>query len=132
MREAAARAAQPRLGPAVLGLFDHLDDALDAFNYFDTQVCFIGHTHYPVIVSDKGLIVSDRKFTFKNTSRYIVNVGSVGQPRDINPKACYVLYDASEKTVEYVRVSYDINATQVHMTKAKFPPFLITRLSEGR
>ncbi|MFH0920959.1 MAG: metallophosphoesterase family protein [Fibrobacterota bacterium] len=123
--------ATPR-NPEGWGYLANIDDALDAFNYFETPLCFIGHTHYPVIVSDKGMIISDRRFTFKKNMRYIVNIGSVGQPRDGNPKACYVLYDSDEGTLEYVRLKYAVESTQAHMLKARFPQFLINRLSEGR
>jgi len=123
--------ATPR-NPEGWGYILNIDDALDAFNYFETRVAFIGHTHHPVVVTDRGHIITDKKITFKENTRYLVNIGSVGQPRDGNPKACYVLYDSDEQTMEYVRVKYSIETTQARMVKAKFQPFLIHRLSEGR
>ncbi len=123
--------ATPR-NPEGWGYILNIDDALDAFNYFGTKVCFIGHTHHPIVVTDRGHIITDKKIAFKDDMRYLVNIGSVGQPRDGNPKACYVLYDSEEQTIEYVRIKYNIESTQTRMIKARFQPFLIHRLSEGR
>lgn len=110
----------------------NIDDALDAFNYFSTRLCFIAHTHAPLIVSDKGEVFYDRRFTFKDDTRYLVNVGSVGQPRDGNPKACYVVLDTESLSIEFVRLRYPVESTQASMVRARFPQFLISRLSEGR
>ena len=123
--------ATPR-NPELWGYIMNIDDAMDAFNYFKGQICFIGHTHYPIIVSDNGEILADKKVEFKKKSRYVVNTGSVGQPRDGDNRACYVLYDSGARTVEYIRLRYDIEATQKQMTQVRFPQFLINRLSEGR
>jgi predicted phosphodiesterase len=108
-------------------------DARLNFNYFKENICFLGHSHVPFIVerSPKGKI----KFHYdraeiKEKNRYIVNVGSVGQPRDGNPDAAYVLL--RENSIEIRRVSYDIVLTQRKMRKAGLPEDLIERLSIGR
>jgi len=123
--------ATPR-HPEQWGYIMNIDDAMDAFNYYDTPICFVGHTHYPVVVSDSGEIIMEKRMELKRKARYVVNVGSVGQPRDADNRACYVLYDSDKHTVEYVRLPYDIEATQRRMMRARFPQFLINRLSEGR
>ena len=64
--------------------------------------------------------------------RYLVNVGSVGQPRDGNPAASFAIYDDEEFTVEIKRVSYDVEKAQAKMLKAGLPAELALRLSEGR
>ena len=64
--------------------------------------------------------------------RYLINVGSVGQPRDDDPRACYVIYDTKEQSVYYHRVEYDIKATQAKMSRAEMPTMLIERLEVGR
>jgi predicted phosphodiesterase len=110
----------------------YLDDAIDAFAFFKTPLCFIGHTHYPVIYADNGNVIKDEKITFEKNVRYLINVGSVGQPRDTDSRACYVLYDTDQNTLEYVRLEYDIKSAQARMEKVSFPRFLINRLSEGR
>ena len=123
--------ATPR-NPETWGYIMYIDEALDAFNYFDTQICFVGHTHQRLAISDQGVRAFENKIFLKDENRYLINVGSVGQPRDGNPMSCYGIFDTDERTFEYVRVQYDISQTQDTMIKAKFPPFLIQRLSEGR
>jgi len=64
--------------------------------------------------------------------RYLVNVGSVGQPRDGDPRACYLLFDAEEGRLELKRVGYDVPRTQEKMAVAGLPEFLAARLAVGR
>ena len=93
------------------------------FSQQKTQLCFFGHTHVPVaFVLDK--IVRGGTFTsFKveRAKRYFVNVGSVGQPRDNNPKAAYGLYDMDKTTVELRRVDYDIATMQRKIRDSGLP-----------
>ena len=65
-------------------------------------------------------------------TRYLINIGSVGQPRDVDPRACYVVFDGEEGSVTYRRVEYDIKATQAKMIRAQLPQQLIERLEVGR
>ena len=67
-----------------------------------------------------------------DTERLLVNVGSVGQPRDRDPRACWCLLDTETKCVRIIRVDYDVFETQERMRKAGMPNFLIERLSVGR
>jgi predicted phosphodiesterase len=122
--------ATPR-DPESWGYIMDIEDALDAFNYFSSRLCFIGHTHKPFVVTDRGQVIMDSKIFFNESTRYLVNIGSVGQPRDSNPNAGYVLYDSEEQSIEFVRLHYNIARTQEQMIAARFPPFLIHRLSEG-
>jgi diadenosine tetraphosphatase ApaH/serine/threonine PP2A family protein phosphatase len=64
--------------------------------------------------------------------RYLINVGSVGQPRDGNPDACYLVVDEEEQTVELRRVSYPVGDTQAAMEQLNMPAFLIERLAVGK
>lgn len=64
--------------------------------------------------------------------RYIVNVGSIGQPRDGDPRACFVLYDDQENTLEYVRLEYPVTKTYQQIIAKKLPPFLAMRLLAGQ
>jgi predicted phosphodiesterase len=83
-------------------------------NRFD-QYCFQGHTHIPglFLESAKFLTPEDRDHFFQlDSQKCMINVGSVGQPRDGNSKACFVLLDTDEKTVEYHRVEYDAQKTR--------------------
>lgn len=110
--------------------------ALEAFEYFDEKLCFLGHSHVPQIYAERdndlprGQVGHD--FQPDEESRYIVNVGSVGQPRDNDPRACYVIFDTTEYEVTYHRVSYDIEAAQGKMSQAHLPKQLIARLSIGK
>jgi predicted phosphodiesterase len=113
-----------------------LDDAVDAFSFFTSKICFIGHTHWPIIVimeGEQSFHVSETLFhTWQPTQRLLVNDGSVGQPRDRNPLASWCLCDTEKMSVEIVRVAYDISKTQAAMRKLGLADFLINRLSEGR
>lgn len=110
-------------------------EALDNFNFFTQQVCFIGHSHFPTIyVLDPTGNCQQIPFTqlvLEEGYRYIINDGSVGQPRDRNPKACYVVYDTTTKKVELRRVAYDYAITQEKILAAGLPPYLANRLAFG-
>ncbi len=111
-------------------------DAQVAFNNFDHWLCFHGHTHLPMIfsLSPDGKLRGQAGHDFDPDpeSRYLINVGSVGQPRDNDPHACYVLLDTELGSVRYRRVSYDIRKTQSKMAEAHLPSMLIERLEVGR
>lgn len=115
-----------------------LEEAAFNFQFFDTQLCFVGHTHIPIIIvldKNKELYVhQDTTINLKDIegSRVLINVGSVGQPRDRNPKSCYGIFDTESLQFNYRRVSYNIDKTQVKMKKIKMPDFLISRLEDGR
>jgi predicted phosphodiesterase len=121
-------------GPQRWGyVFDKLAAAA-SFTYQNTAVCFFGHTHVPVaFIRDtvvKGGTYS--KFKVEPGRKYFVNVGSVGQPRDNNPKAAYVIYDMDEGTIELRRLDYDIATAQKKILDAGLPPRLAERLAFGR
>ena len=108
-------------------------DAEINFDYFYNQICFLGHSHQPFIIeklpSGEFLTYRDEA-QIKKSSRYIVNAGSVGQPRDGDPRACYVYIH--DDWIEIVRVSYDIVSVQSKMKKENLPYPLIERLLVGR
>ncbi|MBE0426747.1 MAG: metallophosphoesterase family protein [Nitrospirae bacterium] len=108
-------------------------DAEINFRYFDNKLCFLGHSHQPFIIErvPSGELVTYRgKTRMKDGSRYIVNAGSVGQPRDGDPRACYVIVE--DKDIQINRVPYDIETVQNKMRKKNLPDLLVERLSEGR
>lgn len=109
-----------------------LDDAKANFNYFKQRLCFIGHSHRPVIIEmnkSGELLIFEGGATLNDNSRYIINTGSVGQPRDNDPRLSYVL--VSDESIQVVRVEYDIKKTQDEMLKCGLPDRLIQRLSFG-
>ncbi len=107
-----------------------------AFRSFTEHICFVGHTHLPMIFVEVENGTHRRKvghdFEPDEESRYIVNIGSVGQPRDNDPRSCYVIYDMDTMEVRYRRVEYDIQRTQKKMQQAQLPTMLIDRLMAGR
>lgn len=118
-----------------------LEEAAFNFKYFDTDLCFVGHTHIPIIIGLEGeeeiYVHQDTSISFNQQNsepkrRYLINVGSVGQPRDRNPKACYSILDTEKLEFSYRRVAYDIEKAQQKMRKIRMPEFLITRLEDGR
>lgn len=113
-----------------------IQDAMDNYSALKKNLCFVGHSHQPVImeyVDASNLVpIRDLYKTLEVNRKYLINVGSVGQPRDSNRDACYLVYDEKERNVEYRRVEYDFTKTQKKMTKLKLPEYLIRRLGEGR
>jgi predicted phosphodiesterase len=108
-------------------------DAEINFHYFENKSCFLGHSHYPFIIErlPSGELVTYKEAAhIGKTERYIMNVGSVGQPRDGDPRACYAVIN--DEKMEVVRVSYDIETVQKKMINERLPLFLIERLSKGR
>ncbi len=113
-----------------------LEDAADSFNFFRERICFIGHTHFPVIVvkeNDQTFRICDT-YTYETRpgERLLVNDGSVGQPRDRNPLASFAVCDSETGAVEVLRVDYPVAVTQEKMRALGFADFLIHRLEEGR
>jgi len=114
----------------------YLSNARANFAHFDTPYCFIGHTHVPVIFRDRGSEVDIRPIELGvplalGQERLIINPGSVGQPRDGDFRASYVILDVEAGTIEYRRVPYPVEETQRKMAQAGLPPRLIIRLSYG-
>ena len=107
------------------------------FDYFETLYCFVGHTHLPVIYylpDDQRmahLIVPENTTQVTLAPRAIINPGSVGQPRDRDPRAAYALLDMEDYTWEWHRVAYDIPSVQERMHQAKLPERHIVRLAAG-
>ena len=109
-----------------------LNDAGVNFQYFEQKICLVGHSHAPFIVEKRPsgeLILHKNRATFSEAARYIINAGSVGQPRDRDPRAAYAVL--TEGKVEIIRVDYNFRDTQRKMRKAGLPEFLIERLEKG-
>jgi diadenosine tetraphosphatase ApaH/serine/threonine PP2A family protein phosphatase len=114
-------------------------DAIEVFRDFPEEVCFFGHSHLPTVfaLSDpEGFYLmspmeDEESLALKPGWRYLVNCGSVGQPRDRNPKAAYGIYDAAARRLELVRVPYDVQETQRKILATDLPPFLADRLAFG-
>ncbi len=98
-----------------------------------SPVCFCGHTHMPIyFVENKHITFGKEEIIeLQEKHKYLVNVGSVGQPRDNDSRACGVIYDTEKGRIEYIRQEYDISRAQEKIWKAGLPEFLGTRLQYG-
>ena len=111
-------------------------DAEVNFEHFQGFLCFLGHSHLPGVIEQR----SDNKIScyvvpqvdLEPCSRYIINVGSLGQPRDGNPDPTFVLYDSEKQSVEFRRFSYDLGSTQKKIMACGLPAYLADRLELGR
>ncbi|MCL2000451.1 MAG: metallophosphatase family protein [Planctomycetes bacterium] len=107
----------------------------DVFSAMSQQVAFVGHTHFPGVLEERNesfLMLSNIAGRYRvSDCRAIVNVGSVGQPRDRNPRSCYVIFDG--QLVTYRRVEYDIEKTaQKILSQPEIHPASGLRLRDGR
>lgn len=113
------------------------ETALANFEQFTTPYCLVGHTHIPVLIAEDK---DDELFvltpTYKETvyledTRVIINPGSVGQPRDSDPRASYAFLNSKDLTWEFHRVEYPVEETQAQMRDFGLPDALATRLEYG-
>jgi predicted phosphodiesterase len=120
-------------------IFDELD-AVRALKASQRPLCLFGHTHYPVSFelsadtfdSTGPSASAESQLVLRNGSKYLVNPGSVGQPRDGDPRAAYAIVDVAERQVTMMRVSYPLEAAQAKVVKAGLPDVLAQRLAAGR
>jgi putative phosphoesterase len=98
------------------------------FPYFKEKICFIGHSHYPGIYPESG------KFNGKldKNSRYIINVGSVGQPRDGDWRLSFGIFDTEKWTYENIRAEYDVDRASAKIIQNGLPQYLADRILIGR
>jgi diadenosine tetraphosphatase ApaH/serine/threonine PP2A family protein phosphatase len=111
------------------------EDGLAAFSHFTTRWCFVGHSHVPGVwslgSSGPDHIRGATPVRSEQGRRYIVNVGSVGQPRDRDPRATWALWDVEAGRVELRRVAYDVDTARRKIVEAGLPQFLADRLAAG-
>ncbi len=113
-------------------------DAAEAFHYLPTRIGFFGHTHFPFLYVQEGNVVRAHPLDgdhgtvrMKKNARYLINPGSVGQPRDRNPKAACAIYDSTEAVLTYYRFDYNIDVAQAKIRGQNLPAALAERLSLG-
>jgi predicted phosphodiesterase len=121
------------------GAFDYMADSYTAgetFRVMETDICFIGHTHVAGIFTkgqDERIYYQEQESVYiKENDKYIVNLGSIGQPRDGDPRACYCTYDTDKKEVRIKRADYDTQAARRKIISAGLPQFLGDRLLIGQ
>ncbi len=101
----------------------------------DRALCFLGHTHAANVYVDFGgnaHMVHTDQVSVEANGKYVVNVGSVGQPRDGNPQAAFCIYDSTEKVIQIRRMSYDIKKAQEKIIAARLPRSSADRLRLGK
>lgn len=113
-------------------------DAYEIFTNFEAPVVFFGHTHIPSLFvrHDDGIevaVVQGDRFTLELEAdrRYLLNPGSIGQPRDRDPRAAYVIYDSDSQLVTWYRIDYAIGKAQERIVRAGLPKVLADRLALG-
>jgi diadenosine tetraphosphatase ApaH/serine/threonine PP2A family protein phosphatase len=120
-------------------IFDEADARL-ALQSSERPLCLFGHTHYPITfeIAD-GFFAStgpssemEARFELKNGVKYLLNPGSVGQPRDGDPRAAYAIVDTKTKRVELLRLMYPVEIAQQKIIEAGLPEVLARRLGAGR
>ena len=114
----------------------HPHQAIATLNLLTTPYCLVGHSHHPFICRENGGSPQFQPFppdgrTPLDAERRIINPGSVGQPRDGDPRASYALYDSAQPAIEHHRANYNLPAVQTKMRHAKLPQYLIDRLDHG-
>ena len=111
-------------------------DAHKSFKALKNSLCFVGHSHIPVaFVQDQNGRISIRnpsEVEIKMGEKYIINVGSVGQPRDGDPRTTYGILDTDKKKFWLKRLPYPVEEVQKKMREEHLPPYLINRLSVGQ
>jgi predicted phosphodiesterase len=111
--------------------------ATSNFDHFETPYCFVGHSHLPVIyerqdeLMNARLLIPEVNSSRDMAPRAILNPGSVGQPRDRDPRASYAIFDPDDQTWSYHRTAYDVPSVQARMQLAQLPQRHIQRLTTG-
>ncbi|HYN20212.1 MAG TPA: metallophosphoesterase family protein [Thermoanaerobaculia bacterium] len=113
-------------------------DAWEIFSAFPVPLTFFGHTHIPSLFSLEGRVLGVRALRGRTGTvhlhpqgRYLVNPGSIGQPRDRDPRASYMTYDSERRIVRWHRIDYPIDEAQRRIRKADLPGSLADRLAVG-
>lgn len=118
--------------------FDYIQTSYDAFHSFqhlESRVGFIGHSHVPVSFLSEGrqiVVSTEAEIHVDEHEQCLINVGSVGQPRDDNPKAAFAIYDADRWLFQLHRIDYDIETASAKIIAAGLPTLLAERLKIGR
>lgn len=122
--------------PGSFAYIHNKEDAKASFGCQEAGLVFYGHTHVPAIWEMRGRrircsIPGENWIRLEPGTRYMINVGSVGQPRDGDPRACYVIYDPEKRAVRFRRIPYDIKAAQARFYAANLPARNSLRLALG-
>ena len=121
--------------PARFGYVEEAEDAAASWAAVPDPLLFVGHTHRPAVfvlgASGTPHLIEAQDFVVEPGKRFLVNVGSVGQPRDGNPAAAYALYDTGRRELMFCRVPYDIDEAAARIREKGLPTWLAERLFRG-
>ena len=109
-----------------------------SYDKWQGKICFVGHSHLPFYIrgTQNSCVIylckrEDATVHLSDKMRYVLNPGSVGKPRDLNPHASFSIWDTEKNTFRFIRQPYDFTLTQKKMQERKFPAFLINSLAHG-
>jgi len=120
--------------PSAWKYIDTLGDMVKEFGQKEFEICFVGHSHKQIaFIEDNGKYseLKNNCQQLKINARYIINPGSVGQPRDGDPRAAFIIYDTDKKIIDTLRISYNIISAQKKILAAQLPSSLAQRLEIG-
>jgi len=112
-------------------------EAVESFKFMKTSIGFFGHTHFPVVYLQRNNKISviplnnSKKIKLDPNTKYLINPGSIGQPRDKNPASGFILYDSDKREIRFYRYDYNVKKTQKKIRNAGLPELLASRLESG-
>jgi len=112
-------------------------EAVESFKFMNTSIGFFGHTHFPVIYYlrnekfDLVPLTGNVKIKLDPNTRYLINPGSIGQPRDKNPQSSFIIFDSDKREIQFIRFQYEVKKTQKKIRAAGLPELLASRLETG-
>lgn len=112
-------------------------EAVESFRFMQTSIGFFGHTHFPIIYllrNEKIDVVplnKNTKIKLDPNTRYLINPGSIGQPRDKDPNPSFIVFDSTKREIQFIRYSYNIKKAQKKIREAGLPEILASRLESG-
>ena len=112
-------------------------EATESFRFMNTSIGFFGHTHFPIIYylrNEKLDVVplsENMRIKLDRNTRYLINPGSIGQPRDKNPAPSFIIFDSVKMEISFNRFTYEVNKTQRKIRDAGLPELLASRLEAG-
>jgi len=112
-------------------------EAAESFKFMETAIGFFGHTHFPVMYLMRNEKIQsvplsgDTRIRLDPNTRYLINPGSIGQPRDKNPMPSFVLFDVSKREIQFQRFQYNFRETQAKIRNAGLPEILASRIESG-
>ncbi|MCK4835722.1 MAG: metallophosphoesterase family protein [Candidatus Aminicenantes bacterium] len=112
-------------------------EAAESFKFMETSIGFFGHTHFPIMYLlrndkiDTVPLTTNTRIKLDPNTRYLINPGSIGQPRDKNPDPSFIIFDSQKKEINFIRFSYDYKTTQERIREFGLPEILASRLESG-